>query len=269
MSPKRKEVMRLIAQEKLAEEQVKMQWMWLLWWAIANDDAFCFELASHQGDPVSLPGRVTPDFRMWESCRTMPLVGGSSRRSPVSPALSFRRCFILVSITLIGSQDLDVTSHPDLRRNERARKREILENTCQPASLFVRIPTCEYPGATPPRIEPGSPRWEAILNRSDHTRCRFVLGACEASQTNTIWYGGVSQCADSYKYQQVVTSRRDELTSELYTTYSTVKSDRALTPSRLNSSAALLYPSPGMYGVLRGEDNCSVLASSHPESHIR
>ncbi|KAJ8896911.1 hypothetical protein PR048_002257 [Dryococelus australis] len=30
-------------------------------------------------------------FRMWESCRTMPLVGGFSRGSPVSPSFSFRR----------------------------------------------------------------------------------------------------------------------------------------------------------------------------------
>ncbi|KAJ8871827.1 hypothetical protein PR048_028167 [Dryococelus australis] len=51
-------------------------------------------LASHQGDPGSIPGRVNPDFRMWESCRTMPLVGGFSRGSPVSPGLSFRRCSI-------------------------------------------------------------------------------------------------------------------------------------------------------------------------------
>ncbi|KAJ8873627.1 hypothetical protein PR048_024445, partial [Dryococelus australis] len=51
-------------------------------------------LASHQGDPGSIPGRITPDFRMWESCRTMPLVGGSSRGSPVSPALSFRRSLL-------------------------------------------------------------------------------------------------------------------------------------------------------------------------------
>ncbi|KAJ8874824.1 hypothetical protein PR048_022713 [Dryococelus australis] len=43
-------------------------------------------LASHQGDPGSIPGWVTPDFRMWESCRTMLLVDGSSRGSPVSPA---------------------------------------------------------------------------------------------------------------------------------------------------------------------------------------
>ncbi|KAJ8896995.1 hypothetical protein PR048_002341 [Dryococelus australis] len=71
-------------------------------------------LASHQRDPSSFPDRVTPDFRMWESCQTMPLVGGFSRGYPVSPTLSFRRCSILTSITLIGSQDLDVKSHPNL-----------------------------------------------------------------------------------------------------------------------------------------------------------
>ncbi|KAJ8867495.1 hypothetical protein PR048_031297 [Dryococelus australis] len=36
----------------------------------------------------SIPGRVTPDSRMWGSCRTMPLVDGFSRRSPVSPGAS-------------------------------------------------------------------------------------------------------------------------------------------------------------------------------------
>ncbi|KAJ8895983.1 hypothetical protein PR048_001324 [Dryococelus australis] len=67
------------------------------------------------GDPGSIPGRVTPDFRVWESCQTMPLVGGYSRGSPVfSLALSYRRCSILSSITLIGSQDLDVNSRPNL-----------------------------------------------------------------------------------------------------------------------------------------------------------
>ncbi|KAJ8884273.1 hypothetical protein PR048_016130 [Dryococelus australis] len=71
-------------------------------------------LASHQGDPGSIPGRVTPDFRMWESCQTMLLASGFSLRSPVSPTLSFRHCSILTSITLICSQDLDVKSHPNL-----------------------------------------------------------------------------------------------------------------------------------------------------------
>ncbi|KAJ8867565.1 hypothetical protein PR048_031367 [Dryococelus australis] len=41
---------------------------------------------------VQSPYWITPDFRMWESSRTIPLVGGISRGSPVSPALSFRRC---------------------------------------------------------------------------------------------------------------------------------------------------------------------------------
>ncbi|KAJ8880009.1 hypothetical protein PR048_020631 [Dryococelus australis] len=71
-------------------------------------------LASQQGDPGSIPGRLTPDFRVWESCRTMPLIGGFSRGSPVSPAPSFRRCSIFTSITLIGSEDLDVKSRPNL-----------------------------------------------------------------------------------------------------------------------------------------------------------
>ncbi|KAJ8894759.1 hypothetical protein PR048_000066 [Dryococelus australis] len=47
-----------------------------------------------------------PYFRMWESCQTMPLVGGFPRGSPVSTALSFQRRPILISITLIGSQHL-------------------------------------------------------------------------------------------------------------------------------------------------------------------
>ncbi|KAJ8867364.1 hypothetical protein PR048_031165 [Dryococelus australis] len=52
----------------------------------------------------------SPDFRKWESCRTIPLVGGFSRGSADSPAPSFRCCSILTSTTLLGSQDLDVKS---------------------------------------------------------------------------------------------------------------------------------------------------------------
>ncbi|KAJ8881450.1 hypothetical protein PR048_017931 [Dryococelus australis] len=47
----------------------------------------------------------SPDFRKWESCRTMPLVGGFSRGSPPPPFHSWRRS-IFTLITLIGSQDL-------------------------------------------------------------------------------------------------------------------------------------------------------------------
>ncbi|KAJ8879244.1 hypothetical protein PR048_019850 [Dryococelus australis] len=71
-------------------------------------------LAAHQGDRVQSPAGSLLDFRMQESCRTMPLVSGFfSRGSTISPALSFRRCSILISITLIGSQHL-VKNRPNL-----------------------------------------------------------------------------------------------------------------------------------------------------------
>ncbi|KAJ8888077.1 hypothetical protein PR048_007564 [Dryococelus australis] len=101
-------------------------------------------LASYQGDPGSIPGRVTPDFRMWEPCRTMTLVGGSSRRSPVSPAISFRCCSILASITLIGSQDFDVKSHPDLFTHSLTASRSIRSGNItvmQPADQGAISPT--------------------------------------------------------------------------------------------------------------------------------
>ncbi|KAJ8889554.1 hypothetical protein PR048_009053 [Dryococelus australis] len=54
-------------------------------------------LTSHIGEPGSVPAGLLTDFRVWESRRTMPLVGGFSSGSPVSPALSFRRCPIHTS----------------------------------------------------------------------------------------------------------------------------------------------------------------------------
>ncbi|KAJ8897835.1 hypothetical protein PR048_003188 [Dryococelus australis] len=52
------------------------------------------------------PPAGSPDFHKWESCRTIPMVGGSSRGSSVSPAPSFWRRSMFTSITLIDSQDL-------------------------------------------------------------------------------------------------------------------------------------------------------------------
>ncbi|KAJ8870470.1 hypothetical protein PR048_029492 [Dryococelus australis] len=93
----------------------------------------------HRNDPCSIPGRVTPDLRMWESCRTMRLVGGFSRGSPVSPALSFRRCSILTSVTLIGSQDLDVKSRPNLFTSLR---RDMLQQCLKKKSVVGCIKAC-------------------------------------------------------------------------------------------------------------------------------
>ncbi|KAJ8872779.1 hypothetical protein PR048_026395 [Dryococelus australis] len=52
------------------------------------------------------------DFCMWESLRTMPLIGGFSRDLPPPPRHPGRP--ILTSITLIGSQDHAAKSRPDI-----------------------------------------------------------------------------------------------------------------------------------------------------------
>ncbi|KAJ8867983.1 hypothetical protein PR048_031792 [Dryococelus australis] len=59
---------------------------------------------------VRFPAGSLPYYRMKESCWTMALAGGFPRGSPVSHALSFRRCSILTSNAVIGSQDLDLKS---------------------------------------------------------------------------------------------------------------------------------------------------------------
>ncbi|KAJ8882493.1 hypothetical protein PR048_014304 [Dryococelus australis] len=55
----------------------------------------------------------SPDFPMWESCRAMPLVGGFSRESPVSPSLSFR-CRYKFTLIITGSQHLSVKGRPNI-----------------------------------------------------------------------------------------------------------------------------------------------------------
>ncbi|KAJ8878360.1 hypothetical protein PR048_018937 [Dryococelus australis] len=67
-------------------------------------DTFSGILASHQDELGAILGRVTPEFH---KCRTKPLVGGFSLRSPVSPAPPFQSCSMITHFTLVGSQDLD------------------------------------------------------------------------------------------------------------------------------------------------------------------
>ncbi|KAJ8868395.1 hypothetical protein PR048_029911 [Dryococelus australis] len=54
--------------------------------------------SNHKANWVRFPVGPPSDIRVWESCRTMPLVGRFSRGSPVSPAPSYRRCPMLTSI---------------------------------------------------------------------------------------------------------------------------------------------------------------------------
>ncbi|KAJ8874306.1 hypothetical protein PR048_025152 [Dryococelus australis] len=113
--------------------------------------------ASHQGDPGSISGRVTSDFRKWESCCMMPLVGRFSRRSPVSPTPSFRCCPATTSITLIGSEDHDVKSRPNI---------STLHSTND--SLACRPRPIPLPGLTQIHPEPATPRVNTV--RSQQSR---------------------------------------------------------------------------------------------------
>ncbi|KAJ8878799.1 hypothetical protein PR048_019385 [Dryococelus australis] len=63
---------------------------------------------------VQSPAESLLDFRIKESCRTMPLVGRFSQGSAISPTLSFRCCSIITLITLIDSQELAVKSRPNI-----------------------------------------------------------------------------------------------------------------------------------------------------------
>ncbi|KAJ8881181.1 hypothetical protein PR048_017654 [Dryococelus australis] len=49
---------------------------------------------------ICYPAGPLADFLTWESCRTMPVVGGFSRGSPVSPTHAFRPCFIITWLHL-------------------------------------------------------------------------------------------------------------------------------------------------------------------------
>ncbi|KAJ8896544.1 hypothetical protein PR048_001888 [Dryococelus australis] len=75
---------------------------------------------------------------MWESCRTMPLVCVFSWGSTVSPAPSFRRCSILTSITLNGSQDLAPVVA--LGNNGEEKPWLLDENLGSPECIYERLP---------------------------------------------------------------------------------------------------------------------------------
>ncbi|KAJ8888116.1 hypothetical protein PR048_007603 [Dryococelus australis] len=85
-------------------------------------------LASHLGEPGSIPGRFAPDFRKWGSYRTMPLA---------------------VSDLVKDGAALECKGGGNRSYPEKTRRQAASSST---------IPTCESPGVNPPGMEPGSPR---------------------------------------------------------------------------------------------------------------
>ncbi|KAJ8883984.1 hypothetical protein PR048_015840 [Dryococelus australis] len=90
----------------------------------------------------SIPGGVGPGFRTWRSCCTMPLVGGLSRGSPVSPALlNSDAAPHSTRSTLVGSQDLSPQSLPMCRpQQEHVRRGPVLRGSPGANISFYRIP---------------------------------------------------------------------------------------------------------------------------------
>ncbi|KAJ8896822.1 hypothetical protein PR048_002168 [Dryococelus australis] len=185
--------------------------------------------ASHQDESGSIPGRITPDFRKWESYRTMPLVGEFSRGSPVSPPFHSGATLFSPHFTLIGSQDLIrgkedayvgnvtgtdldcrvfpglshflsrlnsaaslahlVSSRPLLGLPGRQRRNERVAET---GDFRETADERHRPGVTPQGIGPCSSRWEA----SSLTTTRpWPQGVKEPKLLN------VPQCADQRKEQ--------------------------------------------------------------------
>ncbi|KAJ8883321.1 hypothetical protein PR048_015164 [Dryococelus australis] len=110
---------------------------------------------------VQSPASPRSDFRMWESCRTMSLIGEFSRGIPVSPPFHSGAANYSHRFTLIGSQDLAVLDSfqvakfcvPEL-------------NYLSPLQLcpFVRTPTVDCPTSSETDLLTNSQRYKRTEN---------------------------------------------------------------------------------------------------------
>ncbi|KAJ8897871.1 hypothetical protein PR048_003224 [Dryococelus australis] len=83
-----------------------------------------------KANPVQFPALSLPDFRMWESCRCL---AGFLRDLSFLPSLHSVAAPYSPRSTLIGSQDLDVKSRPDLSTHSLTHSRS------EPCALATRV----------------------------------------------------------------------------------------------------------------------------------
>ncbi|KAJ8885776.1 hypothetical protein PR048_011976 [Dryococelus australis] len=137
------------------------------------------------------------DFRMWESCRTMPLVGGFPRGSPISPALAFRRCSMLTSL------HLSLTLKTSIRRwtlggwevVEGGRAAGLKQSPTELPSNFFQVSTllCTRPrgpggGAETERSRKGVVREERNYWAPLHNVCSVVVTPLESRRATSCGY---------------------------------------------------------------------------------
>ncbi|KAJ8875843.1 hypothetical protein PR048_023745 [Dryococelus australis] len=133
-------------------------------------------VAEHQGDPGSIPGRFSPDFRMWESSTgflgDLPFppsfLSGAAPYSYQSPSSALKtsmfRAVQISSLTCLHLRFGRLSAVREIEVNMERRRNSGAGETGdprRPAASSATIPTCENRGAAPTGIEPGSPRWEA------------------------------------------------------------------------------------------------------------
>ncbi|KAJ8866380.1 hypothetical protein PR048_032223 [Dryococelus australis] len=80
--------------------------------------------ASHKSDPGSFPGRVTPDFRTWELCRSAGFLGdlpfpplfysGAAPDSSQSPSSALRNSILGTFVGLRASSSFHIEDHTEL-----------------------------------------------------------------------------------------------------------------------------------------------------------
>ncbi|KAJ8893493.1 hypothetical protein PR048_006091 [Dryococelus australis] len=116
---------------------------------------------------VRSPAGSLSDFRVWELCRTMPLVycflgdfpfpplfhTGAAIYSPQSPSSALKTSL------LRAAQSSSLTHSWSSTGMQTRGKLEIPEKTRRPAASSGTIPTCKNPGASPSGIEQGLQLW--------------------------------------------------------------------------------------------------------------
>ncbi|KAJ8895233.1 hypothetical protein PR048_000558 [Dryococelus australis] len=106
---------------------------------------------STKANRVQSPAGSLPDSRKWESCRTMPLVGGVFNGDlPFPPPLHSGAAPFSLRSTLIGSQDLVVKSRPNLSAQHK-------RSNCDIDFIMVRLLAflLGEPGSSPGGAAPG------------------------------------------------------------------------------------------------------------------
>ncbi|KAJ8877551.1 hypothetical protein PR048_022006 [Dryococelus australis] len=136
-----------------------------------------------------------------------------------------------------------------LRRNARAAKREIPEKTRRPAASSGTIPACENPGATPPRIESGSPQYKTTSVTTTSPRPPRESGDGDgARRLGSVFLVAqtvVDDVADSGKESP---RAADGLTPRV----SPRHKDSSTSPASLRSPVAKEVPSPRLNGAAVG-----------------